>query len=150
LLLQQGQYDLLGPLVLAAVDQWLAAGSPQTPQHQQQSGLCLAGIDLQEPLARPLRTCLEVYAAALQRLSVRHCNLDTALAAALGALWQPNSCSRSVCGLLSLSLAHVFMCELAWRAFTQGLAAGCGLQALRCVRRAPRGSVRSRESHSND
>jgi hypothetical protein len=143
-------YDLLGPLLLAAVHSLMAAATSTCTdvggarddheaaaamQHPQPCAcLCLQDIDVQEPLAQPLRTCVGAY-ACLQHLCLRDCNIDAAAAAVLATLCCStscgDSCSSSGVHLTQLSLDGVFMCELAWRGFTQGLAAGCALTQLR-------------------
>lgn len=164
-------YELLGPLVLAAVDGLIAnnqqqltqpeqqqatngvqhklvshEGSPPQAQgeqrdqlHQQQHGLQLVGIDLQQPVAAPLTTCMAAY-SCLQQLSLQELNIDVCAAKALGSIlhsgcsnFSSNGCSTGAagCSLRSLALDAVFMCDMAWQALCDGLAAGCELQTIR-------------------
>lgn len=115
-------YELLAHALQAAVDSCASA------QQQQLSGLRLVAVDLQEPAARPLRTCIAAY-PCLTRLSLAELNVDVTAAAALGAI------AGGVSGgsLQHLALEGTFMCDLAWQAFADGLAAGCQLTSLRCV-----------------
>jgi hypothetical protein len=173
LLPAQLPYELLGPLILAAVDGLVAESQHQTQhlnqqtkpaaavqqklalrrtcktfaedkQHdqqpcQQQRGLRLAGIDLQQPVAAPLTTCMAAY-SCLQQLSLQELNIDVCAAKALGSIlhsgsetFSSNGCSTGAagCSLRSLTLDAVFMCDMAWRALCEGLAAGCELQTIR-------------------
>jgi hypothetical protein len=144
-------YELLGPCILAAVDRCAAATSTQrtnqTAQHipaqqpngsapaqlvQQQIGLQLYGIDLQEPVAGPLTTCFQAY-PALQQLLLQELNVDTQAAAALAQhiCCSPHRASSSS-SLQQLHLRAVFMGQLAWQALAGGLGhASCQLQTLR-------------------
>jgi hypothetical protein len=168
LLPAQLPYELLGPLVLAAVDgiiannqqqlqqtnqQQVAASvqrklalqesishaPPDKPQDQQQQGLQLVGIDLQQPVAAPLTTCMAAY-SCLQQLSLQELNIDVCAAKALGSIlhsgsssFSSNGCSTGAagCSLRGLTLDGVFMCDMAWQALCEGLAAGCELQTIR-------------------
>jgi uncharacterized protein YijF (DUF1287 family) len=132
LLPAQLPYEMLGPCILAAVDTAVAAAQQQD---QQQLGLQLCGIDLQEPVCGPLLTCFQAY-PTLQQLSLRELNIDSHAAATLANLWQPqhagHSSSSSVSGLKVLSMQAVFMCQMAWQRVAQGIMAGvCQLQTLR-------------------
>lgn len=147
-------YELLGPCILAAVDSHAAAVTaqhsscmPQASQSCRQQtqhpalqhphmGLQLCGLDLQQPLAAPLATCFAAY-PFLRHLGLQELNIDTAVAGILGSLIQSPACRMqgSCCSsssLIGLGLKSVFMCDLAWQAFSRGLAAGCQLQTLRC------------------
>jgi hypothetical protein len=169
LLPAQLPYELLGPLILAAVDGIIANNqqqlqeSNQQPdavsvqrklalqenighapldeqqQHQQQQGLQLVGIDLQQPVAAPLTTCMAAY-SCLQQLSLQELNIDVCAAKALGSIlhsgsssFSSNGCSTGAagCSLRGLTLNGVFMCDMAWQALCDGLAAGCELQTIR-------------------
>jgi hypothetical protein len=173
LLPAQLPYELLGPLVLAAVDgiisdnqqQQKPSNQQQDPaamqgkvalqdspnrvpqdeqqdeqqQHHQQQGLQLVGIDLQQPVAAPLTTCMAAY-ACLQQLSLQELNIDVCAAKALGSIlhsgsssFSSNGCSTGAagCSLRSLTLDGVFMCDIAWQALCEGLAAGCELETIR-------------------
>ncbi|KAF6259399.1 hypothetical protein COO60DRAFT_1008119 [Scenedesmus sp. NREL 46B-D3] len=172
LLPAQLPYELLGPLILAAVDSLIANKHQQcrhkTQQrscaavqlslqdnfglaaqgmkddqqpHQQQQGLQLVGIDLQQPAAAPLTTCMAAY-SCLQQLSLQELNIDVCAAKALGSILHSGSnsfsskgCSTGAagCSLRSLTLDTVFMCDMAWQALCKGLAAGCELQTLRLL-----------------
>jgi hypothetical protein len=165
-------YELLGPLVLAAVDGLISNNQQQSEQlhqqqaadavqrkhalhegsgfpaqngqhdqqlHQQQRGLHLVGIDLQQPVAAPLTTCMAAY-SCLQQLSLQELNIDVCAAKALGSIlhsgcssFSSHGCSTGAagCSLRSLTLDAVFMCDMAWRALCDGLAAGCELHTIR-------------------
>uniref|UniRef100_A0A383VZW8 Uncharacterized protein n=1 Tax=Tetradesmus obliquus TaxID=3088 RepID=A0A383VZW8_TETOB len=167
-------YELLGPLVLAAVDGIIANNQQQLTQpeqqqatnamqhkltlhggaappaqseqrdcrlHHQQRGLQLVGIDLQQPVAAPLTTCMAAY-SCLQQLSLQELNIDVCAAKALGSIlhsgcsnFSSNGCSTGAagCSLRSLTLDAVFMCDMAWQALCDGLAAGCELQTIRLL-----------------
>lgn len=159
LLPQQLAYDLIGPMVLAAVDsrsslqqhhgcrinpqqssaQQVQANTLLKPAQQQLQGLQLVSIDLQEPIAQPLRCCLEAY-THIQQLHLKDLNIDVPMAKTLGSILhhsnQEVSRQSRRCRLQSLGFDGVFMCDSAWQAFAEGLAAGCGLQSLRCAGRA--------------
>lgn len=130
LLPAQLPYEMLGPCVLAAVD-----NAARQQQDQQQLGLQLCGIDLQEPVCGPLLTCFQAY-PTLQRLGLRELNVDSHAAGTLANMWRSHhtgrSNSSSVSGLKVLSLQAVFMCQLAWQRVAQGIMGGaCQLQTLR-------------------
>lgn len=111
-------YDLLGGLLLAALD-----GRADV------AALALRGIDVQQPLAAPLRTAVAAF-DSLRRLALSDCNVDVPAAAGLAAL-----CGGPGRALASLSLSGVFMCELAWQALALGLAApGCRVEELQLQR----------------
>lgn len=165
LLPQQLPYELLGALVLAAADAYASAqhvhgkqilqqlseqqahvqfSNAQLQQQQQIQGLRLASIDLQEPVTRPLQTCLTAY-TNIQQLSLNELNIDVSAAAALGSHLQ----TASGCHLHSFILDGVFMCELAWAALAEGMAAGCDLQALRCVACTATGTAAANQTYQH-
>lgn len=147
-------YELLGPCILAAVDACAAAAQQDTnplapadgapsaeldPQQQlkqqQQFGLHLYGIDLQEPITGPLSTCLQAY-PALQQLVLQGLNVDTHAAAALAQHVcrspQQGGAAAASSSLKQLHLHGVFMGQLAWQALVKGMGqASCQLQTLR-------------------
>lgn len=154
-------YDLIGPLILAAVDRHLNSSAynqqisngkhkhalqgqsqaetgalavalqDQEQQDQQQLGLRLIGIDLQQPVAAPLKTCMAAY-SCLQQLNLHELNIDVTAAQALGSILNSGCMGRgSACSLQSLMLDGVFLCGLAWQALCEGLAAGCKLKRIR-------------------
>lgn len=91
-------------------------------------GLQLYGVDMQEPMAAPLMTCFAAY-PCMQRLSLQELNVDVQAAGVLGSMVVQHTSGSSF--LVTLELKTVYMCDLAWRAFVKGLAAGCQLHVLR-------------------
>jgi len=133
-------YELLGPLIIAAADTinsnitlpGVTLDSTAMLQQQQkqplQKGLRLISIDLQEPAAKPLQTCVAAY-SNLQQLSLQELNIDVAMAQQLGQIASSKGAGSH---LKQLCLQSVFMCETAWGLFLHELQQGCGLQVLRC------------------